>query len=549
MIRAFINGKIYINAGEFAEAVLVENGIFTKVGTSAEVKSLAESLGKDCEVINLEGRTVLPGFNDSHSHLYNAGVLLTSLAFGDCKSIAEFIEAGKAFIAKNNIPAGKLVTGYRWNQDLFKVDGCRLPDRHDLDKISTRHPIIAYRACTHMISCNSLALEMAGITKDTSDVPGGEIRRDENGELNGILTEHAMVLIDTLKSGFNIEEMANAIQAGMEYASSYGITSIQTNCVRNENAEVMLKAYNLVYERGQAPLRTYHQCCFTDIDGLKGFIAAGYKMGDNLSGSCDMHQIGPIKMFVDGSLGAHTAAMRAPYADAPETKGVYCCTIEELDEIVTTAHNAGFGCAIHAIGDGAIDMVLTSYEKVIKNGDNKLRHGIIHVQVTDMGLLERFKNSNVLALVQPIFLHYDIGIVEKRVGTELAGTSYAFNTMNKLGVHASYGTDAPIEDLNPFENLHCAVNRQDLSGNPQNGFYPNECVSLEAAIDNYTIESAYASFDETKKGRIALGFLADMCVLSEDIFSTKTIMSNKVVLTVLGGKIVYNDPGDLFFNL
>ena len=539
MKRVFINGKFHTGSGNFAEAVLVENGIFTSVGSSAEVKSLAETIGKDCEVIDLEGRTVLPGFNDSHSHLYTAGVLLTSLAFGDCSSIAEFVEAGKRFIEKNKIPEGRLVTGYRWNQDLFKVDGCRLPDRHDLDKISTVHPIIAYRACTHMISCNSLALEMAGITKDTPDVPGGEIRRDENGELNGILTEHAMVLIDTLKAGFDIEEMAKAIQAGMEYASSYGITSIQTNCVRNENADAMLQAYNLVYERGLAKLRTYHQCCFTDIDGLKGFIAKGRRMGEKLSGADDMHKVGPIKMFVDGSLGAHTAAMRAPYADAPETMGVYCCTVEELDEIVQTAHKAGFGCVIHAIGDGAMDMVLTSYEKVIQNGDNKLRHGIIHVQITDIPLLERFKKSDVLALVQPVFLHCDIGIVEKRAGKELASTSYAFGTMNKLGVHVSYGTDAPIEDLNPFENLHCAVKRQDLSGAPKGGFYPNECVPLEEAIDNYTVESAYASFDEDKKGRIAPGFLADMCVLENDIFSTDDIMSNKVLMTVLGGEIVY----------
>ena len=539
MKRAFINGKFYLNADEFAEAVLTESGIFTAIGSTSEIRLLAEKYGTDCEVVDLNGRTVLPGFNDSHMHLYNAGVLLTSLAFGDCTSIDELIEAGRAFIEKNNIPKGRLVTGYRWNQDMFKVDGCRLPNRHDLDKISKVHPIIAYRACTHLISCNSLALEMAGITKDTPEVPGGEIRKDENGEVNGVLTENAMTLVDAIKSDFNIEEMANAIRAGMEYASSFGVTSVQTNCVRNENAEVMLKAYNLVYERKQATLRTYHQCCFTDIDGLNRFIGAGYKMGKGLSGSSDMHKIGPIKMFVDGSLGAHTAAMRAPYADAPETIGVYCCTIDELDEIVKTAHEAGFGCAIHAIGDGAIDMVLTSYEKVITNGDNKLRHGVIHVQVTDRHLLERFKKSNVLALVQPIFLHYDIGIVEKRVGKELASTSYAFNTMNKLGVHASYGTDAPIEDINPFENLHCAVNRQDLSGNPQYGFYPNESVPLKAAIDNYTIESAYASFDEAKKGRIALGFLADMCVLSEDIFTTDKIMSNKVVLTVLGGEIVY----------
>jgi len=209
--------------------------------------------------------------------------------------------------------------------------------------------------------------------------------------------------------------------------------------------------------------------------------------------------------------------------------------------MVQTAHNAGFGCVIHAIGDGAIDRVLTCFEKITGNLNNHLRHGIIHVQITDLPLLSRLKRSNILALVQPIFLHYDMKVVDDRVGENLASTSYAFNTMDKLGIHASYGTDAPIEDLNTMNNLHCAVNRQDLKGEPKKGYNPAERVELCRAIDNYTAESAYASFDEKRKGRIAAGQLADMCVLDKDIFTIDQadIIKIKVDMTILGGEVVF----------
>jgi len=532
MKQAFINGKFYLNEGRFAEAVISENGVLTHVGTDSEISSLTAG----CEVIDMGGRTVLPGFNDSHLHLYNVGVMRSLLNLMDVTSIEDCIAAGRSYIVNNNIAPNRPVFARGWNQDYF-TDCPRPLTRYDLDKISAEHPIIATRACGHLATANSLALKLAGISRNTPDVPGGEIRKDEHGEPTGLLTENALALLDCLKPAPSIEDMAATIKAAMEYAASHGITSVQTNDLRNENWRTMLDAYNLVYSRNQGTLRTYHQCCFTDIGGLQGFIAAGQKMGQGN----DMHKIGPIKMFVDGSLGAHTAAMRNPYHDEPGTAGVYCMTIEQLDEMVKTANNADFGCVIHAIGDGAIDMVLTAYEDMLAGSPNKLRHGIIHCQITDLPLLERFKKTDVLALVQPIFLHYDMKVVESRVGKELADTSYAFNTMDKLGIHASYGTDAPIEDLNTMNNIHCAVNRQDLKGEPAHGYNPGECVSLSRAIDNYTIESAYASFEENKKGRIAPGFLADMCVLDRDIFTINPveIMDVKVDMTILGGNIVY----------
>jgi predicted amidohydrolase YtcJ len=532
MRRAFINGKIYMNSGQFAEAVLVEDGVITAVGRTSEIELIAG----DAERVDLEGRTMLPGFNDSHCHFYSVGVSLTSLMMLGCTSIAQCIEEGRRFIERNQVAPGRLISGRGWNQDYF-TDENRMLDRHDLDKISTEHPIVVRRACGHVASCNSLALERAGITTDTPVPDGGEIRRDAQGNLSGILTENAIALLDCLEEPPTDEEMERTLRAAMAYAASHGITSVHTNDVKNDNAERMLSLWNRLTERGESTVRAYHQCCFTNIEGLRSFIDAGYKTGQG----SDMNRIGPIKLFIDGSLGARTAVTRQPYADDPRTTGVLCLTQAQLDELVRTAHESGFQVATHAIGDGGIDMVLKSYEQVIGQGPNTLRHAIIHCQITDMPLLERFKRSDITAQVQPIFLHYDMQIVEDRVGHDLAMTSYAFNTMDELGIHVAYGTDSPVEDLHTINNLHCAVNRQNLKRQPAEGFNPAECVTLEQAIDNYTIGSAYASFDEDKKGRIQPGYLADFCVLDRDIFAidTSEIMDVRVDMTILGGRTVY----------
>lgn len=198
---------------------------------------------------------------------------------------------------------------------------------------------------------------------------------------------------------------------------------------------------------------------------------------------------------------------------------------------------------VHAIGDAAIDEVLNSFEKVTSKGINPLRHAIVHCQITDKGLLERMAANNILAIVQPIFLTHDLYIVDSRVGEELASTSYAFNTMEKLGIRAAYGTDCPVESMNPLECIHCAVNRQDIeSGYPEGGYYPQERVDVWTAVDNYTMGSAYATFEEEVKGRIKPGFYADLVMLDKDIFSIppEGIKNAHVLMTMVGGQIVYN---------
>ena len=232
--------------------------------------------------------------------------------------------------------------------------------------------------------------------------------------------------------------------------------------------------------------------------------------------------------------------MRQPYHDDPTTQGITCMTSNTLDQFIALADQNKIQIAIHAIGDGAMTQVLDAYQKVITD-KNLNRHGIIHCQITDKPILQRFKTMDVLAYVQPIFLHYDLHIVESRVGKQLAATSYAFKSMENLGLHVSYGTDSPVEGLNVFHNIHCAINRQDLHQFPDGGYFANEKVDLETAIDALTSGSAYASFEENKKGRLWPGYMADLIVLNQPIFELdpSAIKDVLVDLTMVGGKIVY----------
>lgn len=535
MRRIFFNGNVYLERESFAEAVLVEDGMIVSVGGNEEILAMAND---NTEMTDLGGRTMIPGFNDSHLHLEHVGFGLTSLNLYGVTSVEEIISLSRQYIADNNIPAGETVTGNSWNQDYFTGEK-RLLTRHDLDKISTEHPLLFPRVCGHMATVNTKALEVLGIDENTPEVEGGGIERDENGYPNGIFSENALDLVNGLSAEPTIEQRMEMITAAMRYANRFGITSVQTNDVRNENANDVLEAYRRMEENGELSLRFYQQCCFTDHDGLVNFLEAGHRTGNG----SPMNKIGPVKLFVDGSLGARTAMSREGYADEPGNYGIECFTQEQMDRMVETANSYGMQVATHAIGDGGIERVLNSYERVIENGENPRRHAIIHCQITDRPLLERFRDLDVLAQVQPIFLHYDMHIVEDRVGKELAETSYAFGTMNELGINISMGTDSPVEDLQTMNNVHCVVNRQDLTMYPAGGWVPQERIDVYTAIDNYTIGSAYASFDENVKGRIKAGYYADFAILEENIFTvpTENIKDIQVHMTVLGGKTVYTN--------
>lgn len=520
-----------------AEAVAIKGDKIFKVGNNDEILYLKS---KGTKVIDLKGKVLVPGFNDSHMHLLGFGYFLNMLDLSGCISIDEVIEKTKNFVKEKNIQKGMWVRGRGWNHDYFEVEK-RFPTRYDLDKISTEHPIVLTRACGHICIANSKAIEMAGLNKETHQVEGGHFDVDEIGEPLGIFRENALDLIYSIIPNPEPEEIKKALKAATAYANSKGLTSVQTDdfgSISSYGFKRVIQAYNELNESGELTLRIYEQCLLPEINMLNEFLEAGYATGQG----DEMFKIGPLKLLGDGSLGARTASLCQPYEDEPSTTGILVFTQEELDELVRTAHNNKMQIAIHAIGDKIMYMALEAIEKSLKENPRlDHRHGIIHCQITDEKLLNKYKELNVTAYIQPIFLHYDIHIVEDRLGKDRAKNTYAFKTMLDKNIHIALGTDCPVEPLDVMPSIYCAVTRKDLKGYPEKGWLPEEKLTVEEAIYNYTMGSAYASFEENIKGSITEGKLADMAVLSQNIFEVEpeSIKDIVVDMTIVGGRVVY----------
>ncbi|MDR3120355.1 MAG: amidohydrolase [Clostridiales bacterium] len=516
METLIFHAKVYLSRGKFAEAVLVRDGRIAAVGTEADAACAA---GRGAERIDAGGRLLLPGFYDCHQHLIMAGRQARKVD-ANAASIDELIARGRETIERIGIPKGAFVTGLGWDDAVLG----RCPTREDLDRISTEHAVVLSRRCGHAMCCNTLALRRAGI--------------DPEGH-SGMLWEGEGAPVSKAIPPETERQKLGDLLAAVRSAHKFGITAIATNDVRGD-VDVHVRIFDELFRDPKLRLRITEQCSIENEAQLDGYIAAGYRTGTWLIP--DFLKFGPLKLFADGSLGARTAFMRAPYRDAPDTRGVRVIEPDALRRYVEKADANGLQVAVHAIGDGAIDDVLSAYEHVIdaKNQPadahesiNSLRHGIVHCQITDSGLLSRFAKSDVLALVQPIFLQSDRRVLTSRVGGELASTSYAWAAMERLNIRTAYGTDCPIETANPLENIAAAVTRY--------GESQNERVDVATAVDACTAGSAYANFDEARLGRISPGMCADFALLERDIFSIppQEIAETRVCLTIVNGEVVY----------
>ncbi|MDF2673153.1 MAG: hypothetical protein K0R09_1418 [Clostridiales bacterium] len=534
----FLNGKIITIDASIpqGEAVYIKDGRIIAVGNNSDILSYKNDSTK---IIDLEGKLMVPGFNDSHMHLLNYGSSLLNVNLVGVKSINEMIDRTNKFIVDNNINSNSMIQGRGWNHDYFIER--RFPNRYDLDKISTTQPIILTRACGHVSVVNSKALEIAGITKDSPQVDGGHFDIDENGESLGIFRENAISLISSQIAEPTIEEIKKMIMIASEKANAQGITSVQSDdllSVTDDDFTKVISAYTELRNEGKLTVRINEQSRFENIENLNKFIKMGYITGKG----DEFFKIGPLKLMADGSLGARTAYMCQPYFDDPSTSGIPVCTQEELDNLIITAHNAGMQVAVHCIGDKAMYMVFESIKKAQKqNYKEDHRHSIVHCQITDELLLNKFKELNVIAHIQPIFLDYDLHIVEERVGQVRAKTSYNWKGLLDRGVHIACGSDCPVENFDVLPGIYSAVTRKDLKGYPECGWLPKQRLTVMEALNGFTLGAAYASFEENLKGSITPGKFADLVVLSEDIFEIEAdaIKDVNVEMTFLGGKLVY----------
>ncbi|MBQ8590304.1 MAG: amidohydrolase, partial [Firmicutes bacterium] len=523
---------------KFAEAVWTCGSEIKAVGTTQEVLDASE--GIDAERIDCGGRTILPGLNDSHLHVSGVGAMMMQADLMNCRSEEEMIQRCKTFREEHPEYCTQVLVGRGWNQELFESH--ETPTRQIIDQIATDIPVILIRVCGHVTIANTKAIEMSGYTADSPQPEGGSFLREEDGYPNGIFNETAADKVRALIPRFSIEEIEMQMCNAMNYAIEHGLTSVQSNDARPSIGDLnaFFKLMHRLHDTGKLPIRYRHQVTWEDPDEF--LKALEDENGEYQSGAYDdMLSLGPLKIIKDGGIGGRTCLMREDFLDDPGNRGVEVMDQDTINKLCAIADAHDIQVVAHVIGDRAADLILDSYEAVLRDGKNPLRHSLIHLQVSDTPMLERMAKSGILAQYQPIFLQYELHIVEKRVGKELASTSYAFGQAKDLGIHSSYGTDAPVEDCNPFPNIYCAVTRQDFTGQPEGGYAPHQKVDRYEAIDAYTVESAYCEFMEDRKGRIREGWLSDLIVLEQDIFTVPDIEIKdiQVALTMVDGKIVY----------
>ena len=533
--KIYYNAKVYTGKLPLEEAFIVENDRFIFVGSSAD--ALAQQQDND-EVVDLGGAFVCAGFNDSHMHLLGYGNTLSNARLEQhTQSLADVLQCLTDFAAARGVRSGWII-GRGWNHDYF-ADTQRMPNRYDLDKVSTELPVCAVRACGHALAVNSKALELLGITTQTPQPEGGEIGM-ENGEPNGLFFDNAMDLVYSSMAAPDKETLKDMILNACRALNAYGVTSCQSDdyCVfsalpwQNVN-----EAFKELEAEGKLSVRVYEQANFMDLESLKGFVAAGNRTGVGSS----LFKIGPLKMLGDGALGARTAFLSEPYADAPDTCGIPVFSQQVFDEMIGYANGEGMQVAIHTIGDACLDRVLSAIDKALTAHPREdHRHGIVHCQITRADQLREIAAKKLHVYAQSIFLDYDIAIVTDRVGADRAATSYSWKTLKNLGATVSNGTDAPVEQPFALGGIQCSVTRSNLK-NDAAVYLPHEAFTVQEALDSYTSCGAYASFEENLKGRIEKDMLADFVVLDSDPFAVdaQKIKDIKVLATYLGGEAVY----------
>jgi predicted amidohydrolase YtcJ len=510
-----------------AEAVAVYGNRIMAVGNSKDIRKLADS---NTRVVDAKKQLVLPGFNDSHTHFMSGGFQLSSVDLRSANSPKEFAERIRVFAEK--LPKGRWITGGDWDHERWPE--ARLPTKELIDDFTADTPVFVNRLDGHMALANSLALKLAGVTRQTLDPPGGVIVRDpKTGEPTGILKDAAQSFVWKIKPPSTFEEKLAAARAATNHAASLGVTSIQ-----DVSAGTDVGVYQTLLDRGELKTRIY---AIAPLPAWERFARTGVRAH---FGS-EMLRVGGLKGFADGSLGSTTALFYEPYRDDPSTRGIAGDEMYPegamLDR-VREADKAGLQTMIHAIGDRANDLILTIFEEVEReNGDRDRRFRIEHAQHLRPQDIPRFARDKVIVSMQPYHAIDDGRWAEKRIGKERAKTTYAFRSLLDSGATLAFGTDWTVAPLNPLLTVYAAVTRRTLDGKNSKGWVPEQKISVEEAVRAYTVGSAYAEFQDTVKGTISVGKLADMVILSRDIFKIdpKDIENVKVTLTLVDGRVVY----------
>jgi predicted amidohydrolase YtcJ len=513
------NGKIWTGSG-FAKSVTIDGNRIVAVDAAAP---------EGAKVIDLKGRLAVPGFIDNHTHFVSGGFQLSRVQLRDAASPEEF--ARRIAEHAKTLGKGKWVTGWGWDEQLWNP--YRLPERSMIDALTPDNPVFVSRLDGHMAVANSVALKLAGITRETPDPPGGTIVRDKNGEPTGLLKDEAMSPVYAVIPPASHEERVAAARAALGEAARLGVTSL---CDMSGGLEAFddFRAYQQLEREGALTSRIY---LFSPVSAYERLKAASV---EKRFGS-DKLRIGALKGFADGSLGSSTAAFYEPFVGEPENRGL---TMQELTDgsmakWVADADASNLHIAIHAIGDRANADVLSIFESRPDFKNRRFR--IEHAQHLNPELIKRFAAGRVIASMQPYHAIDDGRWAEKKIGKERAKGTYAFRSLLDAGAVLTFGSDWTVAPLDPIQGIYAAVTRRTLDGKHPKGWVPEQKITVEEALRAYTVSNAWAMFAEHETGRIAPDLLADIVVLSDDLFTIapEKIEGVKVEMTIFDGRVIY----------
>ena len=538
------NGKIYAMDSKhpWASAVAIRGESIVAVDGAADAlqaPDFKQWIGPNTRVIDLHGQFAMPGFNDAHVHLAAAGYAQFAVNLEGSQSLSEFQQRIRDRL--KDFRPGEWMTGRGWDHTMWPER--KFPTRQDLDAVAADRPMIFARVDGHVAVANSRALEISGITGRTADPPAGHIERDaKTGELTGMLEEDAaMNLVYSHAPPYSRAQRRSALDLAIVEAVKYGVTSLQDNSVGEPSDGDNYSWRNfLIYQEmkreGKLQARITEWLPFgLPIEQLQEMRREG--------GTTDPWlKTGALKAFLDGSLGSRTAAMIAPYSDDASTSGIPRMDSVSLKTQAIERDRAGFQLAFHAIGDRANRVALDTFEAVRSaNGPRDRRDRIEHAQIVSQQDLPRFASLDVIASIQPSHLLDDQRWATDRIGRERIPGAYAWRTMEKMGVHLAFGTDYPVESINPLRAIYSCVTRELAGGGPVGGWHAEEKLTMAGCLRDYTVGSAYAEFEEHRKGTIAPGMLADIVVFPDDItrIAPRDLLKTPVVMTIVGGRIVY----------
>ena len=506
----------------WAEAIAIDGERIVAVGANSDIAPL---VGEATTVIE-GGALVVPGFIDTHVHFLDGGEALESVQLRDVTSREQFRQRFADYVA--TIEPGEWILGGTWDHEGW---GGELPTRDWIDDLTADNPVWVSRLDGHMALANSLALSLAGVDADSPDVPGGEIVRDADGRPTGVLKDNAMAPVFDAVPPPTEARRDRQLKAALGYLAANGVTTVH-DMGSFSNVEVFRRAH----EREALTVRIYAAVPLAQWQELEADVARNGRGDEWLT-------TGVLKGFMDGSLGSHTAAMHEPFTDAPEDRGMLINTLDDMRNWVRDADAAGLHVVVHAIGDRAIRDLLDIYLDVVElNPPRDRRFRMEHAQHIHPNELPRFAAQDIIASMQPYHAIDDGRWAERVIGPERARTTYAFRSLIDSGARVAFGSDWYVAPASPILGIHAAVTRQTIDGANPDGWVPEQKVTVEEALHAYTVEGAYASYDEDNRGQLKPGMLADFVVLDRDLTSidANEIEDTRVLRTVVGGRTVYD---------